>query len=310
MCYLGAYRFPGAFAASMRPRTPRGTTILLRCAELSLSMTGDRSSVPNPGLGTYRNTDPDECAASVRTALEVGYRHVDTAEAYQNEEAVGDGLAAADVPREDVFLATKVLHPKFADGYSREGILESARACLDRLGVDRVDLMYGVHWPEGGYDPAETFAACADMVEEGITDHVGVCNMTPDLVDEARDHSDVPISTLQVEMHPLLPQAALRSYCADHDVTLVAYAPLGNGAVLDVPELREIGEKHGASPAQVSLAWLREKGAVAIPKASSEGHIRENFASTDLDLDDEDVAAIDDIGRTDRQYDPDYAPDW
>ena len=272
-------------------------------------MTGD-DAIPNPGLGTYRNTDPDECAASVRTALEVGYRHVDTAEAYGNEEAVGEGLAAADVPREDVFLATKVLHPRFAEGYSREEILESARACLDRLDVDAVDLMYGVHWPEGGYDPAETFAACADMVEEGLTDAVGVCNMTPELVDEAREHSSVPVSALQVEMHPLLPQEELQEYCADQDVTLVAYAPLGNGAVLDVPELVEIGEKHDASPAQVSLAWLREKGAVPIPKATGEAHIRENFASRELELDDEDVRAIDDLGRRDRQYDPDYAPDW
>jgi 2,5-diketo-D-gluconate reductase B len=267
-------------------------------------------SIPAPGLGTYRNTDPDVCEASVRMALEAGYRHIDTAEAYGNEEAVGAGIRASSVPREDVFLATKVLHPKFTDDYSREGIVENARACLDRLGVDTVDLMYGVHWPKGGYDPAATFAACEDIVDEGLTDRIGVCNMTTELVDEAQEHSAVPITAVQVEMHPLLQQEGLQSYCPANGMDLVAYAPLGNGAMLDVPELVEIGERYDASAAQVSLAWLREKGAVAIPKASTKAHIEENLASNDLELDDADVAAIDDIGRQDRQYDPDYAPDW
>lgn len=273
-------------------------------------MIGHTDEIPNPGLGTYRNTDPEECAASVRTALEAGYRHLDTAEAYGNEEAVGEGIRAADVPREDMFIATKVLHPKFADSYSRDGIVESARACLDRLGVQSVELLYGVHWPGSAYDPAETFAACEDIVEQGLAERIGVCNMTPELVDEAREHSDVPVSVLQVEMHPLLQQRELQKYCADNDVTLVAYAPLGNGAILDVPELVEIGEAHDASAAQVSLAWLREKGVVAIPKATSEDHIRENLASVDLDLDESETATIDDLNRQDRQYDPDYAPDW
>jgi len=273
-------------------------------------MTESGIDIPALGLGTYRNTDPETCAASVRTALDVGYRHIDTAEAYGNEEAVGEGLTAADVPRDEVFLATKVLHPKFADGYSRVEIVESARACIDRLDVDGVDLMYGVHWPDGGYEPADTFAACGDIVDEGLAEHIGVCNMTPSQIDTAQDHADVPISVLQVEMHPLLPQRELRSYCADNDITLVAYAPLGNGAVLEVPELVEIGEKYDASAAQISLAWLRAKEVVAIPKASTEAHIRENWASRELELDAADIDAIDNLGVTDRQYDPDYAPAW
>jgi 2,5-diketo-D-gluconate reductase B len=273
-------------------------------------MTDESPPIPDLGLGTYRNTDAEECTESVRTALEVGYQHIDTAEAYRNEAAVGAGLAAAAVGREDVFLATKVLHPKFTEDYSRESIVESMHACLDRLDVETVDLMYGVHWPGGDYDPAEAMAACAEVVEEGLTDTIGVCNMTSELVDEAREHSDVPVSVLQVEMHPLLQQEELRAYCDDHDMTLVAYAPLGNGAILEVPELQEIGEKYGASAAQVSLAWLREKGVSTIPKATGEAHLRENFASRDLDLDAADVEAIDELGRQERQYDPDYAPDW
>lgn len=266
--------------------------------------------VPTLGLGTYRNTDRDQCRDNVRTALELGYRHIDTAEAYGNEEAVGEGIAAADVPREDVFLATKVLHPKFADGYTYDDIVDSARSCLDRLGVDRVDLLYGVHWPGGDYDPDETFDACADLRDDGVADRIGVCNLTPDLLDEAREASDVPIEALQVEMHPLLQQETLRDYCTTHDISLIAYAPLGYGAVFETPEIREIAEKHDVSEAQVSLAWLREKGVASIPKASVDEHIRDNWASLDLDLDREDVEAIDGIEREDRQYDPDYAPAW
>ena len=269
-----------------------------------------RPEIPTLGLGTYRNTDREQCRDNVRTALDVGYRHVDTAEAYRNEEAVGEGVAAADVPRKDVFLATKVLHPKFADGYAYDDIVDSVRSCLERLDVDSVDLLYGVHWPGGDYDPEPTFDACADLRDDGVADHIGVCNLTPSLLDEAREVSDVPIQALQVELHPLLQQETLREYCETHDISLVAYAPLGNGAVLEAPEIRDIAAKHDVSEARVSLAWLREKGVAAIPKASADEHIRDNWASLEFDLDEEDVEAIDGIEREERQYDPDYAPAW
>ncbi|WP_066412940.1 aldo/keto reductase [Halorubrum aethiopicum] len=270
-------------------------------------MTAD---IPAPGLGTYRVTDHDDCVRSVRTALEEGYRHVDTAEAYGNEVAVGEGIAAADVDRDDVFLATKVLHPKFTDDYSGDSVTENARACLDRLGVDRVDLLYAVHWPADGYDPETTFDAVADLHEEGLFDRLGVCNMTPAQIDEAREASPVPIDALQVEMHPLLPQRRLRTYCDSHGIDLVAYAPLGNGRVLDVPEIAEIADAHGVSPARVSLAWAMEKGVVPIPKATSRDHIVDNVRARDLELSAADVERIDGIDRRDRQYDPSYAPTW
>ncbi len=262
------------------------------------------------GLGTYRNTDHEQCRESVRTALEIGYRHIDTAEAYGNEEAVGEGIANSDVPREDIFLATKVLHPKFAAGYSYDDVIEGVHSCLTRLDVDRVDLLYGVHWPSGGYDPEITFRACADLHDDGVADQIGACNLSPGLLDEAQAASDVPISALQVEIHPLLPQRGLRDYCATHDITPVAYAPLGNGAVLDVPEIQDIAAKHGVSEAQVTLAWHREKAIPSIPKATGEEHIRDNWESQCLDLDDTDIKTIDSLDRDERQYDPDYAPDW
>jgi 2,5-diketo-D-gluconate reductase B len=261
------------------------------------------NGMPMLGLGTWQNDDPEDCAESVETALEMGYRHIDTAQIYENEDAVGDGLAAADVDREDVFLATKV----WIDSLDREGVLETTRESLDRLGVDKVDLLY-VHWPAREYDAEETLGAFDELVEEGLTDRIGVSNFEPEQVDEALDVAEHDVFANQVELHPLLSQDELREHCAERDVELVAYSPLARGEVFDVPEIQEVAEKHDASPAQVSLAWLREKGVTAIPKATGEEHIRDNWESLSVDLDDEDVETIDAIEQTERQVDPDFAP--
>jgi 2,5-diketo-D-gluconate reductase B len=261
------------------------------------------NGMPMLGLGTWENTDPEECVNAVKTALEMGYRHIDTAQIYGNETEVGEGIASADVPREDVFLATKV----WIDDLDREGVLETTRESLDKLGVEYVDLLY-VHWPAREYDPEETLGAYDDLVAEGLTDRIGISNFEPEQVDEAIEIADNQVFANQVELHPLLPQAELREHCAERDVELVAYSPLARGKVFDVPELQQIAEKHDASPAQVSLAWLREKGVTAIPKATSETHIADNWASLSLELDEEDVATIDAIEETDRRVDPGFAP--
>jgi diketogulonate reductase-like aldo/keto reductase len=260
--------------------------------------------MPMLGLGTWENDDADQCAESVRTALESGYRHIDTAQAYRNEDAVGEGIAAADVPREDVFLATKVWISKL--GY--DDVLESTRDSIGRLGVDYLDLLY-IHWPAGEYDPEGTLQAFDELYDEGTIEAVGVSNFEPHHVDEARDRLDAPVFANQVEMHPMLPQAELREYAAETDLELVAYSPLARGDVFENDTLVDIAEKHDASAAQVSLAWLREKGVTAIPKATSAAHIRDNAGSIDLDLDEEDIAAIDDIDTVDRRVHPDFAPD-
>jgi len=261
------------------------------------------SDMPSLGIGTWQNTDPEECANAVATALEMGYRHVDTAQAYDNEASVGEGLARADVPREDVFLATKV----WIEQLAYDDVLSSTEASLDQLGVDYVDLLY-IHWPAGAYDPEDTLAAFDELYDEGLIERVGISNFEPEQVTEAVETADAPIFANQIECHPLLPQAELRAHCADHDVEVVAYSPLARGEVFDVPEIQDVAEKHGVSEAQVSLAWLDEKGVTAIPKATSEAHVRDNWASRTLDLDDEDVATIDGIDRRERQVDPSFAP--
>jgi len=260
--------------------------------------------VPRLGLGTYQNDDHDQCAESVRTALEVGYRNVDTAQGYENEAAVGEGIADAEVPREDVFLASKVQ----TDNLGYDDTLESTRESASKLGVDTVDLMY-VHWPLDTYDPEATLPALDDLREEGTIDHVGLSNFRPDQLDEAGDHLDAPIFAHQVEMHPLLQQEELHEYALADDHLLVAYCPIARGTVSEVDAIREVAEKHDATPVQVSLAWLTGKeNVVAIPKATGEDHIRENFEARAVDLDAEDVERIESIEREERIVEFDEAP--
>jgi len=260
--------------------------------------------MPMLGLGTWQNDDHEQCAASVRAALDMGYRHIDTAQAYRNEAAVGEGIEAASVDREDIFLATKVWITKL----DPDSVVASTRESLEQLGTDYVDLLY-VHWPAGEYDPETTLPALDELYDEGLIRNVGVSNFEPSHIDRAREVLDAPVFANQVEMHPFLPQEELRAYAEETDLELVAYSPLARGAVIGHPALEAVAEKHDASEPQVALAWLREKGVTAIPKATGEAHIQDNFGSLSVSLDEGDVAQIDDIGRRNREVHPDFAPD-
>ncbi|WP_425498328.1 aldo/keto reductase [Halogeometricum salsisoli] len=261
------------------------------------------NGMPMLGLGTWQNEDPEDCAKAVETALNTGYRHIDTAQAYDNEEHVGEGIENADVPREDVFLATKVWKANLA----YDDVLSSTEESLEKLGVDSVDLLY-IHWPAGEYDPEETFRALNELYDDGKIDRIGISNFEPENIEEAVEHSDAPIFANQVELHPLLQQEEIRSACEEHDIEVVAYSPLARGNVFDDDVLGEIADDHGVSAAQVSLAWLREKGVTAIPKATGEDHIQDNWESLGVELDDEQIERIDEMDRNDRQVDPDFAP--
>jgi 2,5-diketo-D-gluconate reductase B len=259
--------------------------------------------VPEVGFGTYE-LSPAACEQAVATALDAGYRHVDTAQMYENEGAVGDAIAASGVDRDDVFVATKLDTGNLA----YDDAIAHADASRERLGVDAIDLLY-VHWPIDTYDPEETLAALDDLSDRGLARHVGLSNFTPALLEDALDRLDAPLHAHQVECHPLLPQEDLRRLARDHGHTLVAYSPIARGAVFDVPELQAIADEHDATPAQVSLAWLLSKDEVSvIPRSSDPAHVRENYAAQQLDLDDDDVARIDAIDRTERQVDFPAAP--
>ena len=262
------------------------------------------TEIPELGLGTWQNTDPEECTKSVEKALNMGYEHIDTAQAYENEEDVGKGLENADVDREDYFLASKV----WIDQLAPENVKASTKKSVEKLGVDYVDLMY-VHWPANEYSPQETLKAFKELVHSGEINNIGISNFTPEQVDKAMEIAPKHIIANQVEMHPLLQQEELLEKCREHDITLVAYSPLARGEVFNIPELNEIADKHGVSEAQVSLAWLMQKeNVVAIPKASSEEHIRDNYEALDLELDEEDIQKIEDIDREERMVDPGFAP--
>ncbi|WP_336034502.1 aldo/keto reductase [Halobacterium yunchengense] len=262
------------------------------------------AALPPLGFGTFQLTG-DDCRRAVRTALETGYRHVDTAQYYGNEREVGDALAAADVDRDDVVVATKLWH----DSLDRESVLSGVAASRDRLGVDTVDLVY-VHWPANTYDPAETLGALSACHEDGLLGAVGLSNFTPALAEEALAHCDAPVTAVQVECHPLLPQDELRAFCDARGLDVAAYHPLVHGRAFGVPEVRAVADEHGVSEAQVLLAWARAKGVTPIPKATGDEHVRDNYASLGLDLDSEAVARIDGIDDRLRLGDPEFAPDW
>ena len=260
-------------------------------------------TLPSPGLGTSGNDEFEQCAETVRRALEMGYRHVDTAQMYKNERAVGAGIERADVPREAVFLATKIL----PDDLSYENAKRTARESLDRLGVDSVDLLY-VHWPISAYDPEGTLDAIQELYEEGVTDHVGVSNFDRELFEEAADRLDAPIVANQVECHPLLPQTELRALARDHGHALVAYSPLAGGEILDDPLLSEIAAEHDTSTAAVCLAWAAaQESVVPIPKTGGD-HLRDNFEAVDLTLSEDALERIADYDERLRVIDPDPAP--
>jgi len=253
------------------------------------------------GLGTSGNDDFEECAETVAAALDRGYRHVDTAQMYDNEAAVGAGIERASVDPEEVVVATKV-HP---DNLAYEDAKATARESLDRLGLERVDLLY-VHWPISAYEPAETLRAFDELREEGLTRHVGVSNFTPDLLEEARELLDAPIQAHQVECHPLLPQAELLASAADHDHHLVGYSPIARGEILDHPEIEAAARAADATPAQAVLAWALDRGVVPIPKGTGD-HVAGNHAALEVDLPADATARIDDIAERRRVIDPDAA---
>ncbi len=248
------------------------------------------------GLGTDSNDDPEQCAQSVQDALDVGYRHLDTAQLYGTESYVGEGLNRSPVPRSEVFVATKVLPSNM--GY--DDVIESTMESREKLGVETIDLLY-VHWPIGEYDAAETIPAINELQDRGVVRHLGVSNYTTELLDEAYDVTRYPIFAHQVELHPLLHQEELITYAQEHGHWIVGYSPLVRGEVFDSQILTSVAEKHGVSAAQVSLAWLFSKDNVAaVPKATSREHIADNYGAVDLELDDEDIDRIDGIEQEKR----------
>lgn len=260
--------------------------------------------IPRLGLGTWPMKGA-ECQAAVASALALGYRHIDTAEMYGNEEAVGAGIAESGVPRGEIFLTTKIWYDK----PNGPAIRAAFEGCLQRLATPYVDLLL-IHWPSPELDLPSALAALAAIRAEGRAKFIGVSNFPPKLLQQAVDQG-VGLGCLQVECHALLGQSRLLEICRTHGMALTAYSPLGKGSAPDEPALQAIAEKHGATAAQVALAWLLAQPDTAmVPKAASPARQAENLAALDLTLDGDDLAAIAALPKDRRMVNAAFAPDW
>lgn len=259
--------------------------------------------LPALGFGTFR-MQGDTCREAVEHALAIGYRHIDTAQGYDNEEEVGRALAAAGVPRDELFLVTKVMPSNF----HAEAAIRSSKESLRKLGVDHVDLLL-LHWPNPDVPVEETLGALRVLQDEGRVRHIGVSNFPPSLVERA--NAAQRIFANQVEYHPFLHQRKLRAQSEELDLLLTAYSPIAKGAVTDDPVLREIAAAHGKSPVQVTIRWLLQQERVAaIPKAASAAHREANFDVFDFELGPDEMTRIHDLEREQRLVDPADGPAW
>lgn len=260
--------------------------------------------IPRSGFGTYALLG-DTCERAVADALAAGYRHVDTAEMYDNEAAVGAGLRASGVPRDDIFLTSKVWHTNLA------AIEAAAEGSLRRLKVDRLDL-YLVHWPDPSVPMGRVMEGLNRVLERGLTRAIGISNHTAAMVDAAVAASAAPLAVNQVEYHPYLDQSAVRAALARHGMALTAYCPIARGAVLNDPVIGEIAARHGVSATAVALSWaLSQEGTIVIPKTSSAKRMADNLSAEAIVLSADELAAINGLARPDgRMINPDFAPDW
>jgi diketogulonate reductase-like aldo/keto reductase len=269
--------------------------------------------IPQLGFGVWQVPDA-EATAAVRTAIEAGYRSIDTAAIYENEAGTGQGIQQAGVPREELFLTTKLWNSGTRDWSGqagRDAVLREFDASLARLGTDYLDL-YLIHWPRpmhGSY--ANVWAAFEELLAGGRVKAIGVSNFGPTELTRLFETTSVVPALNQVELHPHFPQQELRAFHAEHGIATEAWSPLGQGgALLTEPVLTEIAAKHGRTVAQVVLRWHLQQGVIAIPKSVTPSRIRENFDVTGFELDAADLAAIDGIA-TGKRLGPDPAGfDW
>ncbi len=261
--------------------------------------------MPKLGLGTWRMTGA-ECTQAVQGALTRGYRHIDTAQMYGNEDAVGEALANTEVQRGDIHLTTKVWWENLAPDALRRAMDDS----LKLLRTSYVDL-YLIHWPHPGMDLPAALATMIKFKEEGLARNIGVSNFPVALLRQAVEDIGAPIAVNQFEYHVLIDQTKLLAYCRSKQIAATAYCPLAQGRLADHPALTGIAGKHGVSPAQVALKWLLDQdGVAAIPKAARAESQQANLDALNLQLDDEDRATIAALPKDQRFVNPAFAPAW
>ncbi len=262
-------------------------------------------SLPRLGLGTYR-MQGDVCRAAVESALALGYRHIDTAEMYGNEEAIGAAIASSRLARKQLHVTTKV----WVENLAPDAIRRALDASLSKLRLDAVDL-YLVHWPSRSMNLADVFETLLKLKEEGRTRAIGVANFTLKLLKTTVEDIRAPIACNQIEYHVMLDQSKVKAFLDSNRIPLVAYCPLAQGRAASDETLIRIGKKHNASGAQVALKWLLDQdGVAAIPKASRRESQQANLDALKIELDDADRKKIAALPKDKRCVNPGFGPAW
>ena len=264
------------------------------------------AAIPILGFGTWKLAGA-EARTMTAKAIEIGYRHIDTAVVYRNEAEVGAGIADSGIARDEIFVTTKV----WPDDFAPDAMRRSVEASLERLGLDHVDLLL-LHWPSPDVPLSVSIPALCSLREAGLTRHVGVSNFNAAMIEEAMLIADAPLATNQVEYHPFMTQKAVLAALEDNGMAMTAYSPIARGKVIGHPVLERIGRAHGKSAVQVTLRWLVQQGVVAIPKTASEKNARANLDIFDFALGEPEMAKIHAIGRPDGRMVTleGYAPAW
>jgi 2,5-diketo-D-gluconate reductase B len=265
-------------------------------------------SVPAFGLGTFRLKD-QVVIDSVSTGLELGYRLIDTAQIYGNEAEVGKAIAASGVPRDELFITTKI----WTDNFAADKLIPSLKESLAKLQTDHVDLTL-IHWPspKGEVSVKEFMTALLEAKEQGLTRQIGISNFTVALMQEAIDVVGAEnIATNQIELHPYLQNRTVAEFAKRHGIQITSYMTLAYGEVLKDPVIEQIAKRHDASTAQVTLAWAMQLGYAVIPSSTKRSNLESNLKARDLKLSDEDMAQIAALDRGHRLTSPErLAPKW
>ena len=265
------------------------------------------SALPDIGMGTFRLRGNDAREA-VKSALSLGYRHIDTAQMYGNEAEVGDGITSSGIPRREIFLTTKVWH----DQLHASDLINNLHDSLARLKTDHVDLAL-IHWPSPGDEvPMEEYlGALRDAQREGLAEHIGISNFPCARMDRAKEIlGDGALFTNQVEVHPFLANRKVVEHAQKLGITVTGYMPLAVGKVMEDETLQRIARERNATPAQIALAWVASRGVVPIPSSTRPAHQKANLKALDIELSDEEIRTIDRLDRNERIANPDFATAW